>query len=348
LEAVKIHKRQELMQKNTTQAKIAVIGGGSWATALVKILSENNVKMSWWLRSKEDVDHIRMHQNNPNYLSDIQINLKKVKPTTDLKKAVEDSTIILLVVPAAFIKEVLLTLSPPDFKDKIIISAIKGMIPEENILVTEYVAENFRVSPQNIGVIAGPCHSEEIAMEKRSYLTIAGNDLKNAQEIAGLLNCRYVKTSVIKDLSGVEYAAIMKNIIAIACGIARGLNYGDNFQSVLVSNSMHEIKRLLSEMHPLKERDLNASAYLGDLLVTCYSQFSRNRTLGNMVGRGYSVKSAQVEMNMIAEGYYAVKCIHEINKTRNIDMPITRAVYNILYERISPAVEMRILENSMS
>jgi glycerol-3-phosphate dehydrogenase (NAD(P)+) len=336
------------MQKNNAQAKIAVIGGGSWATALVKIFSENNVKISWWLRAKEDVDHIRQHQTNPNYLSEIQINLKKVKPTTDLKKAVEDSSIIVLAVPAAFIKDVLLKLSPAAFKDKIIVSAIKGMIPEDNILVTEYVSKHFKVGTQCIAVIAGPCHSEEIAMEKRSYLTIAGNDQKNAQEIADLLNCRYVKTSVIKDLSGVEYAAIMKNIIALACGIARGLNYGDNFQSVLVSNSMHEIRRFLTAMHPMKERDLNASAYLGDLLVTCYSQFSRNRTLGNMVGRGYSVKSAQVEMNMIAEGYYAVKCIHEINKTRNIDMPITRAVYNILYERISPAVEMRILENSMS
>jgi glycerol-3-phosphate dehydrogenase (NAD(P)+) len=336
------------MQKNNAQAKIAVIGGGSWATALVKIFSENNVKISWWLRAKEDVDHIRQHQTNPNYLSEIQINLKKVKPTTDLKKAIEDSSIVVLAVPAAFIKDVLLKLSPSAFKDKIIVSAIKGMIPEDNILVTEYVSGYFKVGSQCIAVIAGPCHSEEIAMEKRSYLTIAGNDQKNAQEIADLLSCRYVKTSVIKDLSGVEYAAIMKNIIALACGIARGLNYGDNFQSVLVSNSMHEIRRFLTAMHPMKERDLNASAYLGDLLVTCYSQFSRNRTLGNMVGRGYSVKSAQVEMNMIAEGYYAVKCIHEINKTRNIDMPITRAVYNILYERISPAVEMRILENSMS
>jgi glycerol-3-phosphate dehydrogenase (NAD(P)+) len=336
------------MQKNNAQAKIAVIGGGSWATALVKIFSENNVKISWWLRAKEDVDHIRQHQTNPSYLSEIQINLKKVKPTTDLKKAIEDSSIVILAVPAAFIKDVLLKLNPAAFKDKIVVSAIKGMIPEDNILVTEYISKHFKVASQCIAVIAGPCHSEEIAMEKRSYLTIAGNDQKNAQEIADLLNCRYVKTSVIKDLSGVEYAAIMKNIIALACGIARGLNYGDNFQSVLVSNSMHEIRRFLTAMHPMKERDLNASAYLGDLLVTCYSQFSRNRTLGNMVGRGYSVKSAQVEMNMIAEGYYAVKCIHEINKTRNIDMPITRAVYNILYERISPAVEMRILENSMS
>ncbi|MFL5729917.1 MAG: NAD(P)H-dependent glycerol-3-phosphate dehydrogenase [Cytophagaceae bacterium] len=213
------------MQKQGAQAKIAVIGGGSWATALVKIFSENNVKINWWLRSREDVDHIRLHQNNPNYLSEIQINLKKVKPTTDLKKAVEDSSIVVLAVPAAFIKEVLLKLNPQDFKDKIVVSAIKGMIPEDNVLVTEFVSKNYKVSSQCIGVIAGPCHSEEIAMEKRSYLTIASNDQKNGQEVADLLNCRYVKATVIRDLAGIEYAAIMKNIIAIACGIARGLNY---------------------------------------------------------------------------------------------------------------------------
>jgi glycerol-3-phosphate dehydrogenase (NAD(P)+) len=337
-----------LVQKESNQTKVAVVGGGSWATALVKILSENNVKINWWLRNKEDVAHIKQFQNNPNYLSDIQINLKKVKPSSDLLKSIEDSKVVVLAIPSAFIKDVLMQLPANALKDKMVVSAIKGMIPGENILVTEFIHNRFNVSNDHIGVIAGPCHSEEIAMEKRSYLTIAGNDEKSADVLAKLLDCRFVKTSVIQDLYGIEYAAIMKNIIAIACGIARGLNYGDNFQAVLVANAMHEIKRFLSKVYPMNERDLNASAYLGDLLVTCYSQFSRNRTLGNMVGRGYSVKSAQVEMKMIAEGYYAVKCIHEINKEYQIDMPITKAVYNILYEKISPSVEMRILENSMN
>jgi glycerol-3-phosphate dehydrogenase (NAD(P)+) len=337
-----------LVQKESNQTKVAVIGGGSWATALVKILSENNVKVNWWLRNKADVIYIKQYNTNPNYLSDIQINLKKVKPNSDLLKTIEDSRVIIFAIPSAFIKEVLLQLPQTSLKDKVVVSAIKGMIPEENILVTEYIHNRFNVSNADIGVIAGPCHSEEIAMEKRSYLTIAGNDVKSSEVISNLLDCRFVKTSVIQDLYGIEYCAIMKNIIAIACGIARGLNYGDNFQAVLVANSMHEIKRFLSRVYPMNERDLNASAYLGDLLVTCYSQFSRNRTLGNMVGRGYSVKSAQVEMKMIAEGYYAVKCIHEINKEYKIEMPITKAVYNILYEKISPSVEMRILENSMN
>jgi glycerol-3-phosphate dehydrogenase (NAD(P)+) len=337
-----------LVQKESNQTKVAVIGGGSWATALVKILSENNIKVNWWLRNKEDVHYIKQFHINPNYLSDIQINLKKVKPNSDLLRTIEDSKIIILAIPSAFIKDVLMQLPPASLKDKIVISAIKGMIPEENILVTEFIHNRFNVSNSDIGVIAGPCHSEEIAMEKRSYLTIAGNDNRSLEIVSQLLHCRFVKTSVIKDLYGIEYCAIMKNIIAIACGIARGLNYGDNFQAVLVANSMQEIKRFLSKVYPMQERDLNASAYLGDLLVTCYSQFSRNRTLGNMVGRGYSVKSAQVEMKMIAEGYYAVKCIHEINKEYEIEMPITRAVYNVLYEKISPSVEMRILEYSMN
>jgi glycerol-3-phosphate dehydrogenase (NAD(P)+) len=275
------------------------------------------------------------------------LNLRKVKPSTDLKKVVEESSIVLLVVPAAFIKGVLLTLKPEDLKGKIIVTAIKGMIPDENILISEYLEKHFGVKFSDQCIIAGPCHSEEIAMEKRSYLTIGGAT-DTAQKIADILSCRYVKTSVIDDLYGIEYCAIMKNIIAIACGVARGLNYGDNFQAVLVANAMQEIKRFVEAVHPNSSRDLNASAYLGDLLVTAYSQFSRNRTLGNMVGRGYSVKSAQIEMKMVAEGYYAVQCIHEVNKKYNVDMPIIKAVYNILYEKISPAVEITILENAMT
>lgn len=332
--------------KSTSPTKIAIIGGGSWATALVKILSENDVKINWWLRNTEDIKHIKKYHNNPRYLSNIVLNLKKINPGADLKKAVEDVSVIILAVPAAFIKDVLSGLETADLKNIIIVTAIKGMIPNDNILITEFLENNYGVSKKNLCVIAGPCHSEEIAMEKRSYLTIGGNDIQTSSSIANLLSCRFVKTSVIKDLNGIEYCAVMKNIIAIACGLARGLNYGDNFQAVLVSNAMQEIKRFLDKAYPL-QRDLNASAYLGDLLVTSYSQFSRNRTLGNMVGRGYSVKSAQVEMNMVAEGYYAVKCIHDLNKALGLEMPITQAVYNILYEKISPSVEMRILENTM-
>lgn len=333
------------MEKKTLN--IAVIGGGSWATALVKILSENNVRINWWIRNADDVKHIKSYNNNPRYLSNIQLNLRKVKPSTDLKKVIEEASIVLLVVPAAFIKEVLLTLRPEDLKDKIIVTAIKGMIPDENILISEFLEQNYKIRSSDQCIIAGPCHSEEIALEKRSYLTIGGS-VDTAQQVADILSCRYVKTSVIDDLYGIEYTAIMKNIIAIACGVARGLNFGDNFQAVLVANAMQEIKRFVEAVHPHTSRDLNASAYLGDLLVTAYSQFSRNRTLGNMVGQGYSVKTAQMEMKMVAEGYYAVQSVNEINKKYNVSMPITRAVYNILYEKISPSVEMTILENKMT
>jgi len=334
------------MQKKGEATKIAIIGGGSWATALVKILSENDVRINWWLKNKKDVDHIIGFGKNPTYLSDVTINTKKVKATNNVRKALEDVSVVIFVVPAAFIGEVLETIPAADLKDKIIVSAIKGMIPMENVLVTDLVQKNHGVPSQKICVIAGPCHAEEVALEKRSYLSIAGEDFTAASVVANLLQCRFVKATVVEDLYGVEYCAVMKNIVAIACGIARGLNYGDNFQAVLVSNAMQEIELFVDAVIK-KERDWNASAYLGDLLVTCYSPYSRNRTLGNMVGRGYSVKAAQVEMNMIAEGYYAVKCVHEINKTLNVPMPITKAVYNILYEKISPSVELRILEDSM-
>lgn len=334
------------MQKSSEPTKIAVIGGGSWATALVKILSENNVKINWWLKNTDDAKHIREFGNNPRYLSNIQINPRKVKPVTDLKKSLDGVLIVVLAVPAAFIEEVLVPLKKEELQDKIIVSAIKGMVPSANTLVTDFVEERYGVQAKNLCVIAGPCHSEEIAMEKRSYLTIAGNNRVVLEKVAQLLACRFVITSVIEDLYGVEYCAVMKNIIALACGIARGLNYGDNFQAVLVSNAMQEIKRFLDVIHPGK-RDMDASAYLGDLLVTCYSPYSRNRTLGYMVGKGYSVRAAMAEMNMIAEGYYAVSCIHELNKKFNVTMPVTRTVYNVLYEKISPIMEVRILENSM-
>ena len=324
--------------------KVAIIGGGSWATALVKILSESEVKIHWWMKNRESVKHIENLGINPRYLSAVKINTKKVKPTHDIRLAIEGADMVILAVPAAFIKEILITLPKNIFDKKIIVSSIKGMIPNENILVTEYIERNFKVKRDYLCVICGPCHAEEVALEKKSYLTIAGSSETIGLKVAEILTCRFVKTSYVADLFGTEYCAVMKNIIAIGCGIAHGLSYGDNFQAVLVSNAMQEIKRFVNTIYPL-ERDFESSAYLGDLLVTTYSQFSRNRTLGNMIGRGYTVKSAQMEMNMVAEGYWAVKSIWEINKKFNVHMPITNAVYHVLYEKISPAVEIRILED---
>jgi len=333
---------EELKKKIPTQ--IAVIGGGSWATALVKILSENQVKIKWWIRRKADVDFIRKYNHNPSYLTDVAINPRKVKTYNKMSEALNGVEYIILAIPAAFIPATLKDLNKKHFEGKKVVSAIKGMIPEENLLVTDWLTREFNLPIGQTCVIAGPCHAEEVALEKQSYLTIASPNIEVAKSFANLLNCRFLQANAIADLYGVEYCAVIKNIIAIACGITRGLGFGDNFQAVLVSNAMQEIKIFLDEIYPKENRDLNNSGYLGDLLVTAYSQFSRNRTFGNMIGKGYSVKSAQIEMNMIAEGYYAVRSIYLISKQHHIKLPIIDAVYHIVYEKTNPLIEMNMLK----
>ncbi|KAA5547872.1 NAD(P)H-dependent glycerol-3-phosphate dehydrogenase [Adhaeribacter rhizoryzae] len=327
--------------------KIAVIGGGSWATALVKILSENKASVNWWLRNANDVEHLQKYHHNPRYISGVNFNLNYVKPTTHLAECLQEVRWVILAVPAAFIQSALENLPADAFAGKILVSAVKGMIPHQNILITDYLENTFGVPASHQCIIAGPCHAEEVALEKQSYLTIGSHDLDHAEQFCALLRNRYVKASPLDDLDGIEYAAVMKNIIALACGIAHGLGYGDNFQAVMVSNAMQEIDRFLHAVMPVN-RDLNGSAYLGDLLVTAYSQFSRNRTFGNMIGRGYTVKSAQFEMNMVAEGYYAVESIYALNKKLRVAMPITDAVHRILYEKVAPAVELQILKEKFS
>ena len=333
---------EELKKKIPTQ--IAVIGGGSWATALVKILSENQVKIKWWIRRKADVDFIRKYNHNPSYLTDVAINPRKVKTYNKMSEALNGVEYIILAIPAAFIPATLKDLNKKHFEGKKVVSAIKGMIPEENLLVTDWLTKEFNLPIGQTCVIAGPCHAEEVALEKQSYLTIASPNIEVAKSFANLLNCRFLQANAIADLYGVEYCAVIKNIIAIACGITRGLGFGDNFQAVLVSNAMQEIKIFLDEIYPKENRDLNNSGYLGDLLVTAYSQFSRNRTFGDMIGKGYSVKSAQMEMNMIAEGYYAVRSIYLISKQHHLKLPIIDAVYHIVYEKTNPLVEMNTLK----
>ena len=267
--------------------------------------------------------------------------------SSSLKEIIAEADILIMAVPSAFLKDALKEITSADLKNKIIFSAIKGIVPEHNLIVGEFFSTQFAVPFQNIGVITGPCHAEEVAMEKLSYLTIASQNTTSANFVASQLSCRYIKTKVSDDIYGTEYSAVLKNVFAIANGICHGLGYGDNFQAVLISNAIQEIKRFVDVVHPI-DRDIKDSAYLGDLLVTAYSQFSRNRTFGNMIGKGYSVKSAQMEMNMIAEGYYGVKCIYEINKVHKVDMPITSAVYHILYEKIAPVIEMRLLTDKLS
>ena len=333
--------------KNVSPTRIAMIGGGSWATALVKILSENNVVVRWWLRSEVDAAHIKRYHRNKSYLSDVQINPRRVKVTTKIREALRDADYVVLAVPAAFVTNALTGLTPRHFAEKHVVSAIKGMIPEINQLVTDWVEATYDVPKAHIACIAGPCHAEEVALEKQSYLTIASMGTACADAVSALLTCRFVKASPLTDLYGVEYCAVMKNIIALACGITHGLGYGDNFQAVLVANATQEIRRFVDTLFPVATRDLSQSAYLGDLLVTCYSPFSRNRTFGNLIGRGYTIQSAQMEMNMIAEGYYAVRSIYAINEPHQVPLPIINAVYRILYEGASPVSEMNALKREM-
>lgn len=314
---------------------VSVIGGGSWATALVKILVENGIHVKWWMRDLDSVKHIKKFHHNPNYLSSVVLSPSKVKPYSNLKRALEGSEWIILAVPSAFVENALSSAEASWFDGKKVVSGVKGIIPITNELVTDWFSDKFKVPLENMAAIAGPCHAEEVAQEKFSYLSIASENLELASDFAKLLTCRFVKTVFLSDLRGVEYAAVMKNIVALACGIVHGLGAGDNFQAVMVSNAIIEIDRFLDTIYP-RERNVNVSAYLGDLLVTCYSQFSRNRTFGNMIGRGYSVKAAQVEMKMIAEGYYATKCIHAINQNYKVDLPILAFTYDVLYNNKKP------------
>ncbi len=309
--------------------KIAVVGGGSWATAIVKMLSENMTNIGWYMRSIYAIEHIKRNKHNPNYLSSAELHPEQLDLTNDINKLVKNYDVLIFAIPSAFLNAELekLTVS---LENKIIFSAIKGIVPETGLIVGEHFHKHYNISYENIGVIAGPCHAEEVAMERLSYLTIASQDQQKAEELSTYIKGRYIKTKVSDDIFGTEYSAMLKNIYAIAAGIAHGLGYGDNFQSVLMSNAIREMKRYIKKVHRMK-RNINNSAYLGDLLVTGYSVFSRNRMFGNMIGKGYTVKSAMLEMSMVAEGYYATKSAYKINEKNGAKTPIINAIYSILY-----------------
>ncbi|MFT7299074.1 MAG: glycerol-3-phosphate dehydrogenase (NAD(P)+) [Sphingobacteriales bacterium] len=322
--------------------KIAVLGGGSWATALVKILLDNKIDIRWWMRNEDSVNHIKSYHHNPRYLSSVELHINSTQVTSNLLDAVNECEIILLATPSAFLKDVLEQIGHEALKGKTYISAVKGVIPGKNQIIGEFLNDDWGMSFDNFAVATGPTHAEEIALEKLSYLTVASQNSALTKELTPYFSNRYVKVIPSDDIYGTEYAAVLKNIFAVASGICHGLNYGDNFQAVLISNSIREMKSFVDSVHPI-DRDIKESAYLGDLLVTAYSQFSRNRTFGNMIGKGYSVKFAQMEMNMVAEGYYGAKTLHEVNKKYNVNLPICDAVYNILYNKKVPYLEMRKL-----
>lgn len=316
------------------QPKFAVIGGGSWATAIAKMLCENQKEICWYMRNDSAIEHIRTESHNPNYLSSVEFDTEKLLLTSDINQAISFADVLIFAIPSAFLNKELEKLNV-SLENKIIFSAIKGIVPETFLIVGEHFHQTYQIPYENIGVITGPCHAEEVALERLSYLTIACADPQKAKSVAKNLSCSYIKTKISDDIIGTEYAAMLKNIYAIAAGMAHGLGYGDNFQALLMSNAIREMKKFIRKVHKMK-RNINNSAYLGDLLVTGYSVFSRNRMFGNMIGKGYTVKSAMMEMSMVAEGYYAVKSAYKLNQEYGANTPIIDAVYGILYEGKEP------------
>lgn len=343
--------------------KIGVIGNGSWATALVKILSDNKHEVNWWIRNSSSIDSIRKRRHNPNYLSSAYLDISLLHLYDDVRTVAQNSDLLVLAVPSAYIQGVLEQLDKGLLKNKKILSAIKGLIPGPDVLLNDHLEKGFDLPLPNYFAVLGPCHAEEVAAEKLSYLTFSGIDAEATRQIASLFQTNYINTVINTDILGVQYAAVLKNIYALGAGIAHGLEYGDNFLSVYIANSADEMAGFLRKVgaqhmvvgeHEQKDssgrkKDINyaASVYLGDLLVTCYSLYSRNRTFGAMIGKGYTVQSAQLEMNMVAEGYYASKCIYNINKKIGAEIPIAETIYKILWERMNAGEGFRMIEEVM-
>lgn len=326
-------------------SKCAVVGYGSWGTAIVKILLENEANVSWHIKNRQVADHIKEFSTNPKYLSSVHFEQEKLHISTSINSVVKGADIIIFATPSAFLSTILEPLTT-SLANKFVVSAIKGIVAEKKLTIAEYFNECYHLPFNQIGIVTGPCHAEEVALERLSYLNIVTPDDDNAKVLADKFTTPYIITNTQNDIYGVEYSTVLKNIYAIAVGICNGLGYGDNFIAVLIANATREITRFLSETYPY-DRDINTSPYLGDLLVTSYSQFSRNRSFGAMIGKGYSVSSAQIEMNMIAEGYYASMCMYQINKNKKVSMPIADMVYKILYEKSNPAKQFKLLTHKL-
>jgi glycerol-3-phosphate dehydrogenase (NAD(P)+) len=340
--------------------QFAILGSGSWATAIAKILTDNNIHINWWMRNETIIKHIEKRHHNPNYISSVFFDEKLLSLSADLKLIINKSDYIIIAIPSAYITDTLKELPKNIFKEKKIISAVKGILPENNLLLNEYLREEFNVELSDYFTIMGPCHAEEVAAEKLSYLTFSGIDATITAQIASNFTTEYLNTIVNNDVYGVQYAAVLKNIYALGAGIAHGLEYGDNFLSVLIANCADEMAGFLRKVgiqhievghdneDPVshkKRANYAASVYLGDLLVTCYSLYSRNRAFGNMIGKGYSVKAAKLELNMVAEGYNACKSIYKINKKIKAEMPVAETIYKILWENVKSGDGFKQIES---
>ena len=328
--------------------KVAILGSGSWATAIAKIVQQNGAVMYWHMRSQERIEAFKAQGHNPAYLSSVKFDIERIHFTTDINAAIKACQMVIFAMPSPYLRQHVEQIDC-DCTGKLVISVIKGIVQEENILISDYLKRELKLTDSQIMTLSGPSHAEEVAYERLTYLTVGCRDLEVAQEVADFFRNHYVHTSVSKDIVGVQLAGVLKNIYAIASGICQGLKYGDNFQAVLVANSIREMKRFINGYDPVDkgERHISESVYSGDLLVTAYSRFSRNHMFGTMIGKGYSVKAAQMEMEMVAEGYFGTKCIKEINQKYQIPIPIVDAMYNILYKRMSPFVEIKLLSDML-
>lgn len=341
--------------------RFGIIGSGSWATALAKILTDNKSTINWWIRNEAIIKHLQTRHHNPNYISSVYFDASLLHVSNDVSKVITNSDCVLIAVPSAYIVDTLKGLDKNIFKKKKIISAVKGILPQENLLLNDYLKNNFEVGLNDYFTVMGPCHAEEVAAEKLSYLTFSGADETLAAKIASYFTTEYISTIVNNDVYGVQFAAVLKNIYALGSGMAHGLEYGDNFLSVFIANCADEMAGFLRKagirhievgihdgedpVSHKKNANYAASVYLGDLLVTCYSLFSRNRTFGNMIGKGYSVQSAKLELNMVAEGYNASKCIYQVNKEIGAEMPIAETIYRILWENVKVGEGFKQIEN---
>ena len=328
--------------------KVAVVGSGSWATALAKLLTDNRIEIFWWFRNTPAMEHFQKRGHNPTYLSKSLFDLSRISFSDSLPFVVESADVILLATPSAYLQQALEVLPTDSLDNKLVLSAVKGILPEKTELISDYLSRVFNFPLERFYTVLGPCHAEEVASEKLSYLTFSGRSLETSKQLAALFKTDYLNTRVNSDVIGVQYAAVMKNIYALGAGIAHGLDYGDNFLSVFTTGAASEMVRFLKKATACKELlvkpNYTSSVYLGDLLVTCYSLYSRNRMFGTMIGKGYSVKAAQLELGMVAEGYNASKCIYDLNKEFMQELPIASAIYKILWGGVAADAAFRDLE----
>lgn len=328
--------------------KIAVIGSGSWATALSKLLLDNCERIGWYVHRPDRIEEFIKYGHNPVYLSDVQFDTTRIDFTSDINTACSSADTLVLVVPSPYFRDTMEELSV-DISGKNIVSAVKGIVPGTDKIISDYMCDRFGCDADNMLVIGGPCHAEEVALERLSYLTIGCHQEHKAEAFASLLSGKRLKTILSTDVNGIEYAAVLKNVYAIAAGIINGMKAGDNFMAMMVCNAIREMARFVDAMSPMPSRQICQSAYLGDLLVTAYSRFSRNHNFGSMIGKGYSVKAAKMEMEMVAEGYFGTKSIYHINETGpRVDMPILNCVYQILYRGANPRRAIEAITGSFT